>query len=166
MVPHNIYRCAGDDNWVAIAARDDRDWLAICDAMGRDDWKRDPSLQTAQGRRRSQDSLDRAIEQWTADARVGEKLTAEYQLDVIAKKDRKSTENRQRYEDNDYSNDERRWGYKLVPDKLVRFLDGVLFGSTLAVTLYGTVERLALGVAGHVDSVSPVGFSCHWFPPF
>ena len=25
------------------------------------------------------------IEQWTADARVGEKLTAEYQLDVIAK---------------------------------------------------------------------------------
>ena len=30
MAPCGIYRCAGSDDWVAIACRDDRDWYAIC----------------------------------------------------------------------------------------------------------------------------------------
>ncbi|MDH4148751.1 MAG: CoA transferase, partial [Acidimicrobiia bacterium] len=30
MAPHGVYRSAGDDRWVAIAVRDQRDWGALC----------------------------------------------------------------------------------------------------------------------------------------
>ena len=29
-VPHGAYRCAGDDEWVAIAVGSDREWQALC----------------------------------------------------------------------------------------------------------------------------------------
>ena len=29
MAPHGIYPCEGEDNWVAVACRDDRDWRAL-----------------------------------------------------------------------------------------------------------------------------------------
>jgi crotonobetainyl-CoA:carnitine CoA-transferase CaiB-like acyl-CoA transferase len=34
LAPHGVYPCAGKDRWVAIAARDDRDWRALCEALG------------------------------------------------------------------------------------------------------------------------------------
>ena len=34
LAPHGVYPCAGDDRWIAIAARDDRDWRALCEALG------------------------------------------------------------------------------------------------------------------------------------
>ena len=33
MAPHGIYPCAGDDEWVAIACRDDADWSSLCAAI-------------------------------------------------------------------------------------------------------------------------------------
>jgi benzylsuccinate CoA-transferase BbsF subunit len=33
MHPHGVYRCEGDDRWVAIAVRDDADWRALCDQI-------------------------------------------------------------------------------------------------------------------------------------
>ena len=30
MAPHGVYRCAGDDAWVALACRDEADWRALC----------------------------------------------------------------------------------------------------------------------------------------
>ncbi len=35
--PHGIFPCAGEDAWVAIAVREERDWRALCDAIGRED---------------------------------------------------------------------------------------------------------------------------------
>ena len=35
--PHGIFPCAGEDAWVAIAVRDERDWRALCAAIGRED---------------------------------------------------------------------------------------------------------------------------------
>lgn len=29
-VPHNIFRCAGDDRWLALAVTDDTEWRALC----------------------------------------------------------------------------------------------------------------------------------------
>ncbi|MBV8338181.1 MAG: CoA transferase [Alphaproteobacteria bacterium] len=29
--PHNAYRCAGDDDWMAIAARADEEWRRLCE---------------------------------------------------------------------------------------------------------------------------------------
>jgi crotonobetainyl-CoA:carnitine CoA-transferase CaiB-like acyl-CoA transferase len=65
MAPHGIYRCNGDDRWVSIAVRDDRDWLALCDVLGRDDWRDDERLGSVAGRRELHDLLDRGIEEWT-----------------------------------------------------------------------------------------------------
>ncbi len=31
--PHNAYRCAGDDEWIAIAARDDAEWRNLCSVV-------------------------------------------------------------------------------------------------------------------------------------
>ena len=37
MAPHGVYPCTGDDRWVAVACRDDRDWRALAPILGRDD---------------------------------------------------------------------------------------------------------------------------------
>jgi benzylsuccinate CoA-transferase BbsF subunit len=64
--PHGIYRCAGDDRWVAVAARGDAQWRQLCAAMGRDDLARDARFATHAGRVQNADALDAAIEAWTS----------------------------------------------------------------------------------------------------
>ena len=34
MAPHGVYACSGDDEWVAIAVRDNADWSRLCMALG------------------------------------------------------------------------------------------------------------------------------------
>ena len=34
MAPHGVYRAAGEDDWIAIACRDDADWRALCGLLG------------------------------------------------------------------------------------------------------------------------------------
>ncbi|MGH9301773.1 MAG: CaiB/BaiF CoA transferase family protein, partial [Acidimicrobiales bacterium] len=64
MAPHNIYPAAGEDAWVAIACRDDRDWLAMTGVIPLD-CSTDPDLATVAGRVARQEELDRAIGDWT-----------------------------------------------------------------------------------------------------
>ncbi|HEX2466391.1 MAG TPA: CoA transferase, partial [Thermoanaerobaculia bacterium] len=52
MAPHAVYPTDGEDEWVAIAARDDSDWRRLCDALGRPDLASDPRFVTIEGRRR------------------------------------------------------------------------------------------------------------------
>ncbi|MFN0092030.1 MAG: CoA transferase [Acidimicrobiales bacterium] len=66
MSPHGVFPSAGDDEWVAIAVRDRRDWQALCGAIGRPDWAEDPSLAEVEGRRATGDKIDQAIAAWTA----------------------------------------------------------------------------------------------------
>lgn len=65
MAPHGIYRCKGNDRWVAIAARHDADWRAICDAIGRSDLLTDDRFDTLPNRMRHQDALDAIVQAWT-----------------------------------------------------------------------------------------------------
>ena len=65
MAPHGIYRSLGDDRWVAIAARHDADWRAICEVIGRADLLADDRFRAVDGRMRHQDELDRVMEAWT-----------------------------------------------------------------------------------------------------
>ena len=55
MAPHGIYPCAGEDNWVAIAVRNDDDWVALRTVMAFDD----------RDRFADQDALDAEIAAWT-----------------------------------------------------------------------------------------------------
>ena len=60
------YRCEGDDAWVAISARDDREWEALCAAIGRPGLARDWRFRDAAGRDASHDAIDAILEQWTS----------------------------------------------------------------------------------------------------
>lgn len=58
-VPHGVYRCAGDDRWIAIAVRDDAQWAPLGPLLGL------PPLAHAERQARRHD-IDRAIAHFTA----------------------------------------------------------------------------------------------------
>jgi crotonobetainyl-CoA:carnitine CoA-transferase CaiB-like acyl-CoA transferase len=59
----NLYRCAGDDDWIAVTVRDDQQWRALVDLMGRPAWC-DAGLSTVGGRRERADDIDRRLQDW------------------------------------------------------------------------------------------------------
>ena len=63
--PHGIYRAAGDDRWVAIAARGDGQWRSLCGVMGRHELADDPRFVSHAQRLLNNSALDEAIEDWT-----------------------------------------------------------------------------------------------------
>ena len=69
-VIQNIYRCAGQDDWIAVTVRSDSDWQSLVQLMGRPSWAQDPGLSTVAQRRERADDVDRHLEEWFA----GQKL--------------------------------------------------------------------------------------------
>ena len=65
--PHGVYPCQGPDQWVAIAVRDQTDWLSLCQAIGRPELATDPRFTDPIDRRQHQEELDAIIGRWTAD---------------------------------------------------------------------------------------------------
>ena len=66
MAPHGIYPAAGDDAWVAIACRNDRDWEAISEVVARE-WTAEARFATLDARIAAQDALDALIGEWTVE---------------------------------------------------------------------------------------------------
>jgi crotonobetainyl-CoA:carnitine CoA-transferase CaiB-like acyl-CoA transferase len=73
MAPHGVYACQGDDNWVAIACRDDGDWSALRSAVAGGEQAEpeggalhDRRYDRLAGRLADQDRLDGLIGAWTA----------------------------------------------------------------------------------------------------
>ena len=64
MAPHGIYPARGEDRWVAIACRDDRDWAALA-AVVAEPWAADAALARLEERLARQDELDRRLGAWT-----------------------------------------------------------------------------------------------------
>jgi crotonobetainyl-CoA:carnitine CoA-transferase CaiB-like acyl-CoA transferase len=64
--PWGLYRCEGEEAWVAITCRDDADWAGLVHVMGDPAWASDADLATADGRRARADELDERIGEWTA----------------------------------------------------------------------------------------------------
>jgi benzylsuccinate CoA-transferase BbsF subunit len=67
MAPHGIYRCRGDDKWVAIAVQDESEWLGLREALGNPDWTADERFATLMGRIEHEDELDELVEAWTVE---------------------------------------------------------------------------------------------------
>lgn len=65
MAPHNVYRCAGDDQWIAVAVATDEQWRALVEVMGSPPWAQDDALTTASGRLACVDEIDRQLNAWT-----------------------------------------------------------------------------------------------------
>ena len=67
MAPHDNYRCAGDDSWVAIAVRSDEEWARLCSVMAVPDLAHDPRFSDLSTRLENADELDVIISRWTRD---------------------------------------------------------------------------------------------------
>ena len=82
IAPHGAYPCAGEDEWIAIAARTDAEWTALLAAArkdGADAALADPRWQRGLTRLKAQDELDAAVSEWTRTqdaAELAERLQA------------------------------------------------------------------------------------------
>ncbi|MGE2734217.1 CaiB/BaiF CoA transferase family protein [Mycolicibacterium vaccae] len=61
-----VYPARGDGDWVAVSIRDDADWRAVVDVIGRGDLRSDPRFATQEDRRAHQDELDAVLSAWCA----------------------------------------------------------------------------------------------------
>ena len=61
--PHNLYRCAGNDDWVAVCCVDEAEWAALAGTTGID--PADERFATAARRKANEAELDKLIGAWT-----------------------------------------------------------------------------------------------------
>jgi crotonobetainyl-CoA:carnitine CoA-transferase CaiB-like acyl-CoA transferase len=59
--PHGIYRCAGEDNWIAVGVESEAQWRALLGVLGLERLAADPRFATAEARKRNEDALDDAL---------------------------------------------------------------------------------------------------------
>jgi crotonobetainyl-CoA:carnitine CoA-transferase CaiB-like acyl-CoA transferase len=64
VAPQGLYRCLGDDEWLAISVDTDERWQALARVLERPAWADDPNLATVSGRLRRYEELDAAISMW------------------------------------------------------------------------------------------------------
>ena len=62
--PHGVYRCAGEDRWVAIAVLDDDDWRRFAEVVG-EPWAADARFASRESRIAHADELDACVGGWT-----------------------------------------------------------------------------------------------------
>lgn len=67
VAPHNTYRCRGDDRWIAIAAMNDAEWMALVRAMDEPGWACEPCFATNADRLANQEALDQHLSAWTVE---------------------------------------------------------------------------------------------------
>ncbi|MHC4049461.1 CaiB/BaiF CoA-transferase family protein [Bradyrhizobium sp. 25ACV] len=83
-VPHGCFQCAGEDNWIIVAATDEEMWQRLAVLIGRPNWAADASLKSAEARRGIEDLIETGIEAWTV-ARDADQAMSELQaVKVVA----------------------------------------------------------------------------------
>ena len=68
MAPHGCYPCkkTGDeDEWIALAVADQKEWEALCKSMGNPDWTKNDAFRDEPGRWENQEELDKYLSEWT-----------------------------------------------------------------------------------------------------
>ena len=63
--PHGAFRCAGEDNWIAISIQSDEQWRALIDEMATPAWAVDPRFASGTGRKQSEDELEQKVTSFT-----------------------------------------------------------------------------------------------------
>lgn len=66
MAPHNIYPCAGDEDWIAICVRGDAEWEALKRVMGSPEWAERGEFSDQILRWEHREALDQQLGDWTA----------------------------------------------------------------------------------------------------
>ena len=62
--PHNVYRCQGEDAWVALAVTHERHWQSLCQAIDRPDLADDARFRNAAARKTHEAELDELLAAW------------------------------------------------------------------------------------------------------
>jgi crotonobetainyl-CoA:carnitine CoA-transferase CaiB-like acyl-CoA transferase len=60
----NLYRCVGDDDWIAVTVGTDEQWQALVDVLGRPSWTDDRRFDTVDGRATHADEIDLTLQDW------------------------------------------------------------------------------------------------------
>lgn len=81
--PHNVYPCAGKDNWISIAVTSEVEWQRFAVAAGRTDWLNDPAYSDRDARWHNRAALDIQIADWTR-TQTREVLTGHLQQAGVA----------------------------------------------------------------------------------
>jgi crotonobetainyl-CoA:carnitine CoA-transferase CaiB-like acyl-CoA transferase len=63
--PEGIYRCEGDDRWIAITCATDDEWRTLARVAGHAEWLTDERFASLDGRVQHRAHLDRLVEEWT-----------------------------------------------------------------------------------------------------
>jgi crotonobetainyl-CoA:carnitine CoA-transferase CaiB-like acyl-CoA transferase len=61
VAPHNTYRCAENDRWIAVTCENDAQWNALCETLGAPELASDARFATLEDRAQHEDALDEAI---------------------------------------------------------------------------------------------------------
>jgi crotonobetainyl-CoA:carnitine CoA-transferase CaiB-like acyl-CoA transferase len=64
--PHGTFRCAGEDEWVAIACEDDAQFAALAVVLGAPELADDPRFASLAARRVHEDALEALVTAWTS----------------------------------------------------------------------------------------------------
>jgi crotonobetainyl-CoA:carnitine CoA-transferase CaiB-like acyl-CoA transferase len=67
MVPHGVYRCRGEDAWLAIAVENDAQWAALCAVMGRPELAADERYATLPARWQREAEIDALLNTWAGE---------------------------------------------------------------------------------------------------
>jgi crotonobetainyl-CoA:carnitine CoA-transferase CaiB-like acyl-CoA transferase len=70
--PHGAFPCAGEGEWVTIAARSDGQWQVLVKAMGGPAWAIEPGLGSVLGRLARRDDVERGVREWTSQRSASE----------------------------------------------------------------------------------------------
>jgi crotonobetainyl-CoA:carnitine CoA-transferase CaiB-like acyl-CoA transferase len=64
---HEVFPCAGDDEWCVVSIRTDADWQSVAAVVGRPDLADDERLATGEGRLRHRSAVVEQVSSWTGD---------------------------------------------------------------------------------------------------
>ena len=63
--PHNVYPCAGEDRWIAIACFNDAEWRALAQVAEHPEWVSDVRFKDLAARMANLEALDAVVGGWT-----------------------------------------------------------------------------------------------------
>ncbi|HJP51830.1 MAG TPA: CoA transferase [Pseudomonadales bacterium] len=85
MAPHGVYRCRGEDEWIAIACPGDLEWGSLYNLIGEYLTGSDLAVNTGlEQRQENHELIDKAISAWTADRPKTEAAIALQQAGICA----------------------------------------------------------------------------------
>ena len=74
--PHGVYRCKGDDRWVAIAVTCEEQWRALCDVMDKPVLAEDWRFSDEAARKRNEADLNGIVASWSKECDAVETMNA------------------------------------------------------------------------------------------